>query len=247
MTGVRPDVSLIVPAYNEAERLPGRLRALGEFVATRSWRLEVLVVDDGSADRTAAAAAAESTAALKVRVVSLGVNRGKGAAVKRGVAEAGGGCVAFVDADHPYAFDAFDLALDRLSGGADVVIGGRDLPGSRVPDDYDRMRALSTRVYSVVANRLAVRGIPDTQCGFKWFRAAVAKPLFERVTLTGFAFDVELLALAQRWALRIDRIPVELTHFHGSKVRLARDAPRMFWDLLTINRRLSHGLYDRPH
>jgi len=240
------DISLIVPAYNEAARLPRRFRALREFLDTRPWRLEILVVDDGSTDRTAEVAEAESTSTLKVRVVSLGVNHGKGAAVKRGVAEAGARYIAFVDADLPYAFGAFDVALEHLVDGAEVVIGGRDLSGSRVPVDYDRIRALSANAYSFLTSRLAVRGIPDTQCGFKWFRAATAKALFERMTLTGFAFDVELLALAQRWGLRIDRIPVELTHSDGSKVRLLRDAPRMFWDLLKINRRLAGGFYDRP-
>lgn len=245
MTSAPADVALVVPAYNEAARLPGRLRALREFVSTRPWRLEIVVVDDGSTDRTAEAARAESTPAFPVRVASLGVNRGKGAAVKRGMAEVRAPCAGFVDADLPYAFGAFDVALAHLAGGADVVIGGRDLPGSRVPDDHDRLRALSTRVYSALTNRLAVRGIPDTQCGFKWFRAAVGRPLFERVTLAGFAFDVELLVVAQRWGLRIDRIPVELTRSHGSTVKLARDVPRMFWDLVKINRRLARGFYDR--
>jgi dolichyl-phosphate beta-glucosyltransferase len=243
--GGRADLSLIVPAYNEAARLPSRLRTLREFLATRPWRTEILVVDDGSADRTGELAEAESTPTLSVRVLTLGVNQGKGAAVKLGVAEAVARAIAFVDADLPYAFGAFDVAMERLANGADVVIGGRDLPGSRVPVDYDPIRALSTRVYSMLANRLAVRGIADTQCGFKWFRAAIAKALFERVTLTRFAFDVELLVLAQRWGLRIDRIPVEMTHSHGSKVRLLRDSPRMIWDLLKINRRLARGFYDQ--
>ena len=247
-TGAQIDVSVIVPAYNEAARLPHRLRAFRDFLATRPWRPEILVVDDGSADRTAEVAKAESTPTLKVRVVSLGVNQGKGAAVRRGVAEANPDAryIAVVDADFPYAFGAFDVAMARLIDGAEMVIGARDLAGDRVPIDRGTVRTLAANVYSVLANRLAVRGIPDTQCGFKWLRAASARALFEQVTLTSFAFDVELLVLAQRWGLRIDRVPVELTHSHGSTVRLLQHGPRMMWDLLKVNRRLARGVYDRP-
>jgi dolichyl-phosphate beta-glucosyltransferase len=247
-TSAHIDVSVIVPAYNEVERLPHRLRAFRDFLALRPWRPEILVVDDGSADRTAEVAGAESTPTLKVRVVSLGVNQGKGAAVRRGVAEANPDAqyMAVVDADFPYAFGAFDVAMARLIDGAEMVIGGRDLVRGRGPVGRGAIRTLAASVYSVLVNRLAVRGIPDTQCGLKWFRAPSARALFEQVTLTSFAFDVELLVLAQRWGLRIDRIPVELTHSQGSTVRLLRHGPRMLWDLLKINRNLARGVYDRP-
>jgi len=235
------DLSIIIPAYNEAERLPATLAALETFLATRPWRPEIVVVDDGSTDRTAAVAAA----GCPLRVVSLGVNRGKGAAVKRGVGLARGTSLAFVDADLPYALDGFDLAMQRLAAGADLVIGGRDLPGSSAVRGYTRARRLSGQVYSLLVNALAVHDIPDTQCGFKWFRTRVAQALFARVTLTGFAFDVELLTLAQGWGLRIERIPVHFTHSDDSKIRLVRDSARMFWDLLKVNRRRARGIYDR--
>lgn len=243
MTADRVDLSIVIPAYNEAERLPATLGALQSFLATRPWRWEIVVVDDGSSDRTAAVAVA--AAAGPLRVVSLDVNQGKGAAVKRGVGEARGAVLAVVDADLPYALDGFDLAMERLAAGADLVIGGRDLPGSSQVRGYTWARRLSGEVYSLLVNALAVREIPDTQCGFKWFRARVARELFARVTLTGYAFDVELLVLAQRWGLRIDRIPVRFTHSDDSKIRLARDSARMLWDLLKVNRRRARGVYDR--
>jgi dolichyl-phosphate beta-glucosyltransferase len=242
MTADAVDLSIVIPAYNEAERLPPTLAALQAFLATRPWRPEIVVVDDGSTDGTAAAAEA---AGFPLRVVSLGVNQGKGAAVKRGVGEARGACLAFVDADLPYAFDGFDLAMQRLAAGADLVIGGRDLPESSLVLGYSWARRLSGEVYSLLVNALAVHGIPDTQCGFKWFRTRVARELFARVTLTGYAFDVELLTLAQRWGLRIDRIPVQFTHSDASKIRLVRDSARMFWDLLKVTRRRARGVYDR--
>jgi dolichyl-phosphate beta-glucosyltransferase len=111
--------------------------------------------------------------------------------------------------------------------------------------DYSAVRSLSTRLFAALVARLVLTGVPDTQCGFKWFEATVAKQLFGRITVTSFAFDVELLVLARRWGLRIDRIPVCLTHSSDSRVRLFRDPGRMAWDLLKINRRLARGAYDR--
>ncbi len=247
MTADTVDLSIVVPAYNEAERLPATLAALREFLATRPWRVEIVVADDGSTDATVAVAEAAAAPDFPVRVVSLGVNQGKGAAVKCGVAQAGGAFVAVVDADLPYAFDGFDLAMQRLAAGADLVIGGRDLPGSSEVRGYSWVRRVSGEAYSLLVNALAVHDIPDTQCGFKWFRTPAAQALFRRVTLTGFAFDVELLVLAQHWGLRIDRIPVRLTHSQDSKMRLLRDSARMFWDLLKVNRRRARGVYEeRP-
>jgi len=247
MTSEGLDLSLIIPAYNEAARLPATLRTLQAFLVTRPWRTEIVVVDDGSTDRTVEVAQEELTSTFKFRIASLGANRGKGAAVARGVAEACGRNVGFMDADLSYELDGIDLAMKHLADGADVVIGARDLPSSHAMVDYATIRSLTTKMYSALVNGLAVVGIPDTQCGFKWFRAEAAHRLFARMTLASFAFDVELLALAQRWGLRIDRIPVRVTHSPDSRVRLVRHSTRMLWDLLRINRRLARGFYDQRY
>jgi len=246
MTTEAVGLSIVIPAYNEAGRLPATLATLRAFLATRPWRSEIVVVDDGSTDRTAAVAQAATAPGLPVRVVSLGANQGKGAAVKRGVAEARGTVVGFMDADLPYALDGIDLAMTHLAAGADLAVGARDLPESSETQTVTWARRLSGRSYSLLVNALAVHDIHDTQCGFKWFRERVAKDLFARVTLAGFAFDVELLVLAQRWGLRIDRLPVRRNPSHGSKIRLVRDSVRIFWDLLKVNRRLACGAYDPP-
>jgi dolichyl-phosphate beta-glucosyltransferase len=240
------DLSIVIPAYNEAARLPATLRALNAFLMNHPWRVEVLVVDDGSTDETVGAATREQVVSASVRVVSLGVNQGKGSAIKRGVSEARGAYIALVDADLPYDLRGLDLAMDLLAAGADLVIGARDLPESSEVAGYTRMRRLSGEIYSWLVNVLAVDAIPDTQCGFKLFSAAAAKQIFERVTVKGFAFDVEALVLAQCWRLCIRRIPVTLTHSHDSKVRLVLDSIRMFLDLVRINRRRARGFYDSP-
>ncbi len=245
MTPDPVDLSVVIPAFNEAERLPATLRAFRAHLAERAGRHEIVLADDGSTDATVAAAEA-AAGGLSLRVVSLGRNQGKGAAVRRGVAAARGAVVGFVDADLPYALVGMDLALERLAAGADLVIGGRDLPGSSEVRGYSRARRLSGKVYSVLVNALAVRGLPDTQCGFKWFRAAIARELVARLTVSGFAFDVELLLIAQHWGLRIDRIPVQFTHSDDSRLRLGRDSARMLRDLLRVRRRRARGAYDRP-
>ena len=240
------DLSIVVPAFNEAERLPATLSALADFLANRPWRSEIVVADDGSTDATVARArAAAERAPFPIRVVCLGRNLGKGSAVKRGLAEARGRFAGFVDADLPYALDALDRAMAQLAAGADLVIGGRDLPGSSEVRGYTWLRWVPGKVYSVLVNALAVEGIPDTQCGFKWFRTEVARELFARVTLAGYAFDVELLTIAQRWGLRIARIPVRFTHSDDSRIRILSDSARMLRDLVRVNRRRARGLYDR--
>lgn len=240
------DLTVVVPAHNEAARLPRTIEALRAFAMCRPLRIEVVVVDDGSRDDTAGVARAAHGDFLLVRAVCLGANRGKGAAVKRGMEEARGRYVAFIDADLPYGLDGLDAAMARLAAGADVVIGARDLAASDRTVDYGPLRRLSGKIYSLLVNAWAVQGIPDTQCGFKCFRAGVARELFRRVTVPGFAFDVELLTLAQCWELRIERIPVRFTHSDDSRVRLVRDSVRMLVDLLRVRRRRARGRYRRP-
>lgn len=244
MLEAAPDLTLVIAAWNEARRLPATLAALRGWAATRPESLEVLVVDDGSTDQTAQAALNTAAEWPVVRLLGLECNRGKGAAVRRGMLAARGRAAGFLDADLPYDLAAIGEALAGLAAGADVVIGGRDLPASRARSAPQLSRRISGRAYAWLVNRLAVRGIPDTQCGFKLFTAQAARALFARTTLPGFAFDVELLTAAQRMGLRIERIPVTYLHSDDSRVRLVRDSLRMFRDLLRVNRRRARGVYD---
>ena len=203
-----PDLSLVVPAYNEEKRLPVSLARIAEWLGSRVPGLsaEVLVVDDGSSDRTAAVA--EKTAAglgLDFRVIRLPENRGKGAAVRAGVLEARGAHVLVTDADLSTPIEEVDKLL---AAAAPVAIGSRGVDATLVKERQSLFRVASGRLFNLLVRLLAVSGIQDTQCGFKLFRADAAREVFSRATVDRFAFDVEALLLARRLGYGIAEVPV---------------------------------------
>jgi dolichyl-phosphate beta-glucosyltransferase len=239
-------LTLIVPAYNEAARLPATLATLARALPDVASPAEVVVVDDGSSDATAAIAEAAS-GALPVRVVRLGRNRGKGVAVAAGVAAARHPFVAFTDADSPYELGSLRPMLAALEAGrCDVAIGSRDLPGSEVNRGYGALRWVSGQTFSFLT-WLAI-GLPfrDSQCGLKAFRADAARKLFAMRTVDGFGFDFELLAAALANGLVVERFPVQLTHDDDSRIDLVRDSARMLRDLVRVRRNLRRRAYDFP-
>jgi hypothetical protein len=224
--------SIVIPAYNEQDRLPRAMAALADHLDPAST--EVIVVDDGSTDATAAVADELLAGWPHGRRISLDRNRGKGRAVRTGVLASTARMVAFVDADS--ATDArclHDLfsALDT----ADVAIGSRALSES-VIEQYNQDRALMGRAFNVLVRKAT--GVPwrDTQCGFKAFRTPVAKLLFAMGTVEGFAFDVEVLDLVHRLGLRAVEVPVRWQHVEGSKVRHMRDSIDMTLDVVRASR-----------
>ena len=214
MSGVL-ELSLVIPAFDEGERLVKTLEQVLAWVGDRPY--EVIVADDGSTDDTEAVLA--RFADRGVRSVRLAQNSGKGAAVAAGVRAARGDIVAFFDADLAYSLDQLDALLAPVREGADLAVGARDLhPLGLGP--YGPVRKLATMVFSGLVGTALGLVARDTQCGFKAFRADVARALFAAVSVTGFGFDAELLFLAQRWGLRVVRVPVFM-HSHGaSKVRV---------------------------
>jgi dolichyl-phosphate beta-glucosyltransferase len=241
-------LSLVVPAFNESGRLPRTLAALATSLPRLADDVELVVVDDGSVDDTAAAAERfAATAPLAVRVVRLGRNRGKGAAVAAGVAAARHPLVAFTDADSPYDLESLLPMVEALaSGRCDVAIGARDLPESQINRGYGALRYLSGQTFSMMT-WLAI-GLPfrDSQCGLKAFRTDAARRLFAMRTVDGFGFDFELLAAAVANGLRVERFPVRLTHDDDSRIALVRDSLRMTRDLLHVRRNLKRGAYAFP-
>jgi|GEM_PF-358277 len=241
-------LSLVVPAFDESGRLPRTLASIAAALPRIADEVELIVVDDGSADATAELAERfAATTPLPVRVVRLGRNRGKGAAVAAGVAVARHPLVAFTDADSPYDLGSLVPMLAAIaSGRCDVAIGARDLPASQVNRGYGALRYLSGQTFSLMT-WLAI-GLPfrDSQCGLKAFRTDAARRLFAMRTVDGFGFDFELLATAVANGLRVERFPVRLTHDDDSRVALVRDSLRMTRDLLQVRRNLKRGAYAFP-
>jgi glycosyltransferase involved in cell wall biosynthesis len=227
-------VSIVLPAYNEEERLrttlPRLVRALRDLPDA-----EVIVVDDGSDDATWEVACSLLGSVPRARVVRLPRNLGKGAAVRYGVSVADGDSIVFMDAD--LASDVNYLpALVRGLEEHDIVVGSRRLQGS-VVEGRSEIRGLMNKLFAGQVRALTGVRAGDPQCGFKAFRAPVAKLLFSVSKLDGFAFDVEILMLSQRLGYSVREIPVRWEAVAGSKVRLVRDSVRMFRDVFSIRMR----------
>ena len=226
------DLTIIVPAFNEAPRLAEGMRRFEAAVSDGVVdidRTEMLLVDDGSTDGTADTARALLTHLPHHGVVRLPENRGKGAAVRTGVALARGTYTAYMDADMAIHPRAIPMLVNGLRTN-DLAIGSRALPDSMVESTH-ALRSVLGRLF----NRLVTTGtglhLPDTQCGFKAFRTPVARLLFHLVRIDRFAFDVEILALAHRLGLRITEVPVQWRHVSGSTVHPMRDSIPMLTDV----------------
>ncbi|MBO9520414.1 MAG: glycosyltransferase [Nocardioidaceae bacterium] len=233
-------MQLIIPACNEERRLPATLRALRAYALSTGTvprpPLEVLVVDNGSTDRTAEVAASLDSPAMRVRVLHC-AEPGKGAAVRAGIAAATSDVVGFMDADGATDLAAFEAAAVRLAAGADVVIGSRAAEGAETEARHTRLRSVGAGAYRRAAAVL-VPGIADTQCGFKIFRGDLARDVFAATETAGFSFDVEVLARCLDLRARVEEIPVVWTDVPGSTFSPLRHGLRSFADLLAIGWRL---------
>ena len=228
------DLSLVVPAYNEEDRLGRTLDALLAWLDRTGVDGEILVVDDGSRDATSDVARRASARDARVRALGYAPNRGKGFAVRAGVLAARGEQILFCDADLSTPIEEIELLRQRLSDGYDVAIGSRHLAASRILVRQPLHRRLLGRVFNGVVSLLAVRGFADTQCGFKLFRREAARRIFPRVKTDGFAFDVEILIRAREAGLRIAEVPVRWQNDSASRVRPIRDSIRMLAEILRM-------------
>ena len=239
MTVDRINLSIVIPAFNEERRLPATIHSLGEFLRRQPWDVEIRVVDDGSTDGTAVVV--EQLAAANADVVlQREPHRGKGGAVKAGMLAARGEFRFLCDADLSMPAAELPRFLPPLVGACDVAIGSREGPGAhRVGEPW--RRHLTGRLFNWTIQALVMRGIPDTQCGFKMFTAEAAQAIFPNVTLDGWAFDVEALAIARTLGFRIVQVPIEWHHRPESQVSRVRDSWRMLADVWKVRGRMRRG------
>jgi len=233
-------LSVVIPAFREAERIAETVTQVRAELAPAldPGDLEVVVVDDGSGDGTAEAAASADL------VVALAHNRGKGAAVRSGMLAASGRSRVFTDADLSYAPAQIVRVLEELEAGWDLVVGNRYHHQTNTTVPTSTVRNIGGRLINAATRVVLRHRFDDTQCGLKGFRSDVAEVLFSQSMVDGFAFDVELLMLADRYDLSVLEVPVELENSGRSTVRVARDASRLLLDLARIRVDMGRGRYE---
>jgi dolichyl-phosphate beta-glucosyltransferase len=238
-------LSLVIPAYNEAARIEQSLAQIFSYLAEVSQPAEIIVVDDGSTDTTGEKVQAMAARRPNLRLLRLPRNLGKGAAVKAGVLASQGDWVLMSDADLSTPLTELPRFLAALTDGFDLVIGSRQLPQSKIVRHQPRLRQQAGLMFGSLVRKLIPVGVVDTQCGFKLLRGPAGRELFQRLTIPGFCFDVELLVLAQALGFRVAALPVTWEDMPGSKVSLVRHLPRVARELLRIRWNLWRGIY-RP-
>lgn len=228
-----PYLTLIIPAYNEEERIGGTLEKVLAFLRLQPYTWELIVVDDGSQDRTAEIV---SSFAPSVVLYRLTANSGKGAAVRTGMLLAQGQYRAFTDADLSTPIEELGKMLAAFERGADVVIGSRRVDRKLVRKRQPWYREMIGVAGNLLVQLVLVRGYQDTQCGFKGCTAPAAIEIFSRAIIDGFAFDIEMIYLATRLGFRIEQIGVEWYNDERSRVRAVRDTMRTLAEVFTIRR-----------
>jgi dolichyl-phosphate beta-glucosyltransferase len=227
-------LSVVIPAYNEEQRLPRTIEQIERYLEGRRVAYELILVDDGSADGTRQVMNAAAERNAKVRVEALPANRGKGRALATGVATARGDDVLVTDADLSTPIEELAKLEAALKSGAGVAIASRSIRGSRVEIPQPIYRVLMGKAFNLIVQVVLLPGIWDTQCGFKLFRADVARPVFAALTTDGFGYDPEALFLAKRRGVRIVEVPVVWRNSAPTKVMPIRSSVDMFKHVVRV-------------
>ena len=244
MNSPAPELSIVIPAYNEERRLPETLRRVRAYLEARRADAEVIVVDDGSRDATAALVEARRGEFPGLRLVSNGVNRGKGYSVRHGMLEARGRIVLFTDADLSAPIEEADKLLAAMRD-HEVAIGSRGVDRSLIEVHQSPLRELAGIVFNFLVRAITGLKFVDTQCGFKAFLREPSRIIFEQQRIERFGFDPEILFLAKRHALRAVEIPVRWAHDPQTNVNMVRDSLRMFGEVLSIRWNWLLGRYPK--
>jgi dolichyl-phosphate beta-glucosyltransferase len=237
-----PFISIIIPAYNEEARLPSSLEQLYAFLDSQPYTFEVVVVENGSQDRTLQVGQEFATRLPNLRIIHMDES-GKGLAVRQGIFSSSGQYRFIADADFSMPVDEINLFLPPVCDSA-IAIASRETAGS-VRYNEPFFRHFTGRVFNLLIRLLVLPDLHDTQCGFKCFRGDAAEDIFRYQSLNGWAFDVEVLKVARLHGWQITEIPVHWSYFPGSKVSIIRDSIRMLIELMTIRRNARRGDYDR--
>ena len=238
-----PSLSIVIPAFNEEGRLPSTLCKLGDYLSSRGKSCEIIIVDDGSSDKTVDVVKRFVQTLPGLRLLVNPGNRGKGYSVRYGVWNACGEKILFCDADGATPFSELERLEAALNAGADIAVGSRAMLSAETHVKTSWYRKGMGRVFNRIANLVLVPDIADTQCGFKLFRRRAARYVFSLQRCDRFAFDVEVLFLAKQAGLRVAEVPVNWTNVPGSKVNLVKDSLGMFLDIWRFRLRDLFGGY----
>ena len=242
-----PFVSIIIPAYNEARRIEASITALLGYLASVPWTHEVILVIEKSTDGTLDIAQRLAAGKGCLSVVGNDVQLGKGHAVRTGMLRARGGLAFFMDADLSTPLPEIDRFIARFSEvpKVDVLVGNRQHASSEILTQQHFLRRKMGQTFNAILRTIAGIRLADTQCGFKAFRRGACEAIFPLQRLDGFAFDVEVLLLAERLGFAVADMPVQWANAEGSKVRIVRDSWRMLCDAIRVRRLVARTLADR--
>lgn len=243
-------LSIVIPAYNEEHRIGSTLKRITQYLRSRGVAFEVLVVDDGSRDRTSEVAqnfAKQENSPWRLRIYRNARNRGKGYSVRHAMLEARGEYALLTDADMSAPIEELPkLEREVVDGTCDLAFGSRDLEGSQIEVHQPWWRESSGKMFNHLVRLFTGLPYRDTQCGFKLFKMSRCRNLFRKQTIGAFGFDVEILYLARKWGLTMKEVPVVWRHSPGSKVQFMPHALGMAWDLLRIRWNDWRGRYNSP-
>ncbi len=238
-----PLLSIIIPAHNEENRLPQSLEVILEFIHAQPYQSEIIVVENGSSDRTAQISQSYADRHPEIQALQEPI-AGKGLAVRRGMLAAKGDFRFICDADLSMPIEEVNLFLPPQAPPFDIAIASREIPGA-VRYDEPYYRHLIGRAFNLLVRVVTLPGLQDTQCGFKCFRADAAEELFPLQTIAGWTFDVEILFIAKKRGMQVIETPINWYFNPGSRVRILRDSATMFADLFRIRLNNLKGIYDK--
>lgn len=238
----QPYLSIVIPAYNEAERIPKTLLEMDKQLENASYSYEIVVVNDGSKDNTGEVVKNMKKVVRNLKLIDFTQNLGKGGAVRQGMLLSAGKIRLFTDADNSTSIDQFEKMMPFFKEGYEVVIGSRAIHGAKLDPPEPFHKQIAGKLGNLFIQLLVLPGVWDTQCGFKAFTEEAAQKIFKASVIPGWGFDVEILALAKKAGYRIKEVPVHWVNDLRSHVKFSAYL-HVLWETVTIRWRLSRGKY----